>query len=632
MKTQDFNFKINIDCLSAARDSKRQILSKSSSIFDPLGFIAPVILIPKLLMQRMWTEETPWDEQPSDAVKVQWVRWCQQLDQLEAIRIPRNLHLPFRQPTGETYHIFLDASVVGFGAVVYKRTTYEDGAIHVAFIIGKARVAPVKFVSIPRKELQGAVVGLRLATEALQELDVTVKCNQDCTFWTDSTLVLQWLRSKKRRFSIFVENRVGEILEGSNIEQWRHVPGRWNPADEVSRGLQPEEFVRDGVWTRGPDFLWKSEADWPKDIELPSEKDEDLEVVLSVKMLNIFQDRVKQRPRDGYVLDKLCERYSSTTKVIRCVAWIKRLMQHLSGRAKARKAGLPSDEQRGPMSLSASELQAAEIDCARLVQQRWYAVERAELLSTGQVSAKSKIVTLSPMISDKLVIRVGGRLDAGILPRGLKHPILLHPDAPWTRRLLLDTHGKFHVGPEQMIAAFRHRYWVPQARRVARDLTRSCIGCRKLFSKPVVPRMADLPAKRIVPFMPAFYHTGVDVFGPITVTVGRRSAKRWICLFTCFNTRAVHLEVLFAMSTDSFLMALERFFSCTARHIRSRVTMAEISWAERGRSTQRSIRTRCRRTQLTKVSLGVSSLQLLHTTGVCGSALSSTRSLPSRTC
>ena len=61
--------------------------------------------------------------------------------------------------------------------------------------------------------------------------------------------------------------------------------------------------------------------------------------------------------------------------------------------------------------------------------------------------------------------------------------------------------------------------------------------------------------------MPAFYHTGVDVFGPITVTVGRPSVKRWICLFTCFNTCALHLEVLFAMSTDSFLMALGRFFS-----------------------------------------------------------------------
>ena len=569
-ETDHFCFSIKINVATVTRDTKRRILSAISSIFDPLGLIAPVIFVAKVLMQEMWKEDTSWDEQPSDIIKVQWIRWCQQLNQLDAVRVPRCLKLPFHTPVGESYHVFSDASVAGYGAVMYKRTTYEGGRVHVACIIGKSRVAPVKFVSIPRKELQGAVIGLRLATEALQELGVTVKGNETVCFWTDSTLVLQWLNAKKRRFSIFVENRVAEILEGSDRVQWRHVPGKFNPADEASRGKQPGEFVKDAVWTRGPDFLKNPEEEWPASHVLPSaeESTEALEVVTCTTVTALFDDWpkawintavVKKQRADGYVLDKLCERFSDCEQVIRSVAWINRLMNLLAARAKSRKTGEQFVAESHP--LTAAELTRAEVDCARLHQQRWYAEERLDLLTKRQVGSKSKVLQLSPMMNNRMVIKIGGRLDAGTLPRGLKHPILLHPAARWTRMLLSQVHGKLHVGPEQMLADFRHRYWVPQARRIARSITLACVGCRRLFAKPVVPKMADLPEKRMQPFTPAFHHTGVDVFGPVSVTVRRRPEKRWVCLFTCLNTRAVHLEILHSMSTDSFLMALERFFS-----------------------------------------------------------------------
>ena len=144
--------------------------------------------------------------------------------------------------------MFSDASEIGYGASSYLRSEYPDGRVHCAFIIGKARNAPVKFVSIPRLELQAAVLATRMFKMLREELELNISRTY---LWTDSEIVLHYLRNEKRRLQTFVANRVEEIKEHTLVEDWHH------PADYMSRRMSPSSLTADHKWLRGPDFLWK---------------------------------------------------------------------------------------------------------------------------------------------------------------------------------------------------------------------------------------------------------------------------------------------------------------------------------------------------------------------------------------
>ena len=93
--------------------------------------------------------------------------------------------------------------------------------------------------TIPKLELESCVVGLKLTKFVVESLGMAVS---EVAFWTDSTTVLAWIHSQNCKFPVFVANRVGEILEGSRRDQWRHVPRRLNPVDCGTRGLAVEEL------------------------------------------------------------------------------------------------------------------------------------------------------------------------------------------------------------------------------------------------------------------------------------------------------------------------------------------------------------------------------------------------------
>lgn len=118
-------------------------------------------------------------------------------------------------------HVFTDASSNGYAACL--RTTYQGGSIHVRLLCAKSRVAPVRQITFPRLELQGAALGSNVAEAVMRELNVKATNY----FRTDSGTVLSWISSVKCRFHVFVVNRVTTILEVSNPEDWHHVP--WNP-------------------------------------------------------------------------------------------------------------------------------------------------------------------------------------------------------------------------------------------------------------------------------------------------------------------------------------------------------------------------------------------------------------------
>ena len=140
--------------------------------------------------------------------------------------------------------------------------------------MGKSRVAPKKYVTIPHLELVAAVLSVKILALIRRELDTEWK-NE--TFWTDSKVVLGYINNNTKKFKIFVANRIQQIHEGSNVSQWRYVPSKMNPADDASHGLDAHKNTFSSKWFKGLEFLWHNDTSWPAE-KTEAITDEDLEV------------------------------------------------------------------------------------------------------------------------------------------------------------------------------------------------------------------------------------------------------------------------------------------------------------------------------------------------------------------
>ncbi|XP_052755676.1 uncharacterized protein LOC128201782 [Galleria mellonella] len=242
-----FNTQVKVDTYKI---SKRTILSHVSQIFDPLGLLSPTIIIAKVLLQKLWLLQLGWDDEvPRDVLRA-WTVFVKGLSMLNTIRIPR--HVTANEAICTELHIFTDASQTAYGACIYVRTVTNNGLVSVKLLCSKGKVAPLKPVSIPRLELCGALLGARLYDKVIKSLR---RHFDNIMFWTDSTIVLGWLHMSPNLQKTFVQNRTAEIHELVKELPWRHVSGKENPADLVSRGVQMEDLSSSTLWWEGPFFL-----------------------------------------------------------------------------------------------------------------------------------------------------------------------------------------------------------------------------------------------------------------------------------------------------------------------------------------------------------------------------------------
>ena len=233
--------------------TQRLVLSLVSKVYDPIGLVAPFTVGARLILKDIWrVNGQSWDDElPKDTVD-RFLAWCVELPRLAEITMPRSY---FSGPSQHIeLHMFGDGSQDVFSAVGFLRAqincTSGEIITDLAFVLGKARVVPIKVMTVPKLELQAALLAARLKREICRALTVTV---DNVFMWTDSTIVLQWINSTNKH-PIFIANRVSEILENTSVEQWNHVATCDNPADAGTRGMSAE-FLQSSSWVRGPDFL-----------------------------------------------------------------------------------------------------------------------------------------------------------------------------------------------------------------------------------------------------------------------------------------------------------------------------------------------------------------------------------------
>ena len=248
------------DALPDTLMTKRNVWKKIAAVFDPLGFVSPFIVVAKILLQELWTRGYDWDDVILDENGDKILRWFQPLGNLANLRVPRCLRQSKKVLTKKII-TFVDASIQVYGAVVYLLCEYEDQTTSSRMISSKSKVAPLKPVTMPRLELMGAILGLRLTQNISRVLEIPM---QSVMFFSDSKDVLWWIRGHGRDFRSFVANRVGEIQMATEPCQWQYVLTDQNPADLCTRGATPSELEDCSLWWNGPVWLLEKQANWPK--------------------------------------------------------------------------------------------------------------------------------------------------------------------------------------------------------------------------------------------------------------------------------------------------------------------------------------------------------------------------------
>ena len=527
LETDCFIYKVNTEVDRSRPCTKRSILKKTATIYDPLGLLTPITLVAKLLMQELWRDKFEWDEEVSKSLKKRYEDWLARMSDIAStVAVPRSLDLEDDQDV--QLHIFCDASEKAFAALAYVRIESE-GTVSCHILMSKSRVAPLKRLTLPRLELQGAVIAVRVKETIVDEIDVQFS---SIRFWTDSSLNLQYINNESKRFKVFVANRVAEIRNHSEVDQWSFVPGKTNPVDIATRGdIDDDEAIR--CWFDGPDFLFKDKADWPTTSFTPlSPDDKEIKKKTLVCKLSCSTSIVQ------------FDRFSSWKRLFRVVAWVILLLQPKKSRKKERS------------DLSIEEEKAGFQATLKLIQKKAFNDDSPKEL-------KGKLSKLDPYIdTNDGLMRVGGRLKQGMLPYAVKHQVILPKDHYAVMLLVRYYHEQYHhVGTEHLISLLRQQFWIIAVRTIVKGVIRKCVKCQKRKAKPGEVKMADLPADRITVGAPTFFHTGVDFFGPIQVKVLRSKVKRWGCLFTCLVTRAVHIEVSPSLEADDFINVLDRFMN-----------------------------------------------------------------------
>lgn len=430
------------------RPTKRQVLSEIAKLYDPNGFLSPVIISAKIIMQDIWRLGIGWDVAIPAEIQVRWDEFYNSLmvSRLQEIRLPRWFGMLGQSRV--QLHGFADASSKAYGAVIYVRTVDDAGEVRCQLVVSKSRVAPTATVSIPRLELQAAELLGRLLRNTVETCEFK---NVECFCWSDSTVVLHWLRKQPCDMKTFVANRVASIQTTTEVSTWAHVVSADNPADLLSRGLAMCDFIHSDLWYHGPEWLTQPQAQWPES-----------KLSLSQETANLIEAECK--PMESLVVlralkstsESLIYKHGSWDKVMRITAYALRFIANCRKKVECRVSG---------KMLTQADTQAAVDYWVRMVQSENYPKE-IECRKKGlPLPGNSKIAGLNPQLNADGVLCVGGRLEKADCPDAQKHQVIIPARTRLGWMLLHKAHRQtLHGGVQMMIKYIRTAFWVPRLR------------------------------------------------------------------------------------------------------------------------------------------------------------------------
>ena len=522
-------------------DTKTAVASLLAKIYDPLGLVSPFVLKARQVLKKTHQLKLGWKQKLPEELIPEWHEWVDQIKDLTPLQFPRYIMIN----ENSELHVFSDASVNGYGAAAYVRNRTKNG-YESQLLIARSKITPVKEQTIPRLELIAALLAAKLAQSISQELKIS---RQNIFCWSDSEIVLFWLQKKPDTLIPFIANRI-EKIQQHNFSPFSYINTSENPADIASRGCNATE-LNVSLWMHGPSFLQKSFDEWPAQKHDFSHVDQRL----GVKKQRVFNFssitmRLK-RPSTSRRLPTeipLEEYYSSYSKLLKHTANLFRFLDFWQHKTFHKAQNFEEKDYAS---------QALQF-WVKNAQNAAFPKECTTLNKTENLASNSPLKTLSPVMDEKGMMRVGGRLAFSHLSEETKHPIILPKEHRFTHLLIKHAHEtNMHMGTDWVHQFLRQKYWIISSRQLIKSILKKCVVCAKQQGKRGEQQMAQLPPPRVNP-QPPFSHVGIDYTGQLTLKTAGRDTVGYIVVFTCLTTRAVHLELVESGQTKEFIAALKR--------------------------------------------------------------------------
>lgn len=608
-RTDEFQFKVQ-NRQQPDVITKRIITSEAARIYDPQGYLAPITIRARWFIQDSWREGIEWDKPLSPSRQADWKAFCDDLRKIDQIKIPR--WLGTSSSARNQVHIYCDASGMAFGAAAYIRTN-SSGNWSARLLCSKSKVTPIKTVTIPRLELLAVDLGATLLKRVRQ---IPMFKDAPVYMWTDSEIVLHWIRKPTANLKVFVKNRVDRILAKVSVEQIRHVRSKENPADLITRGARTETLTNSTLWWNGPAALTEEVEDWP--VWNPVKLNVDVEAQIDnevnekeAKFDNVLLTTKNSEGTEYYLLNSSssCRRtFRVTSYVLRFCA---KLYEKIRRRSQSKSLWAKSyysecwqadaittvwiskdDGVKKYLVLCPSVVEMENALCywIRLSQDLMYPVEVHDIETKGRVRKGSPLWAYTPLVDANGLMRIYGRLNQTERTADQKRPIILHRKSTLALQLAGECHENLlHAGAGACAQYLRNKYWIPGIRILTRKVVHDCVTCTRYRERTVQQFMADLPAVRTTP-APAFRHTGVDYAGPITLKMSRNvTTKGYIAVFVCMVYKAVHLELVSRLDSDAFVAALTRFVNLRAGSVQHMYSDNGTNFVKANRELQEAV-------------------------------------------
>ena len=518
--------------------TKRNVLSLIAKIFDPLGLITPITTMLKVFMQKLLEIKLDWGEPLPTTLQSEWACLITDLESIGNLSVPRYYFGDLQgKPDKIELFGFCDSSETAYAAVVNAKIT-SQGRTSVKLVMSKTRVTPLSRPTIPRLELLSCLILARLINSVKDALSPICEVEiSQC--WTDSITAKYWIEGVNKEWKLFVENRVQEIRSPVSPQLSSHCPGMENPADIPTRKVNLLQFVKETIWLDGPQWLHQTEQEWPK-----SPQGENIPETCVDEM------KAQPKPKKTAFLAATAaniqvliefERFSSYEKLVKVVAYVLRFVRNCKNKDNRIKG-----------EISTAETSSAEKPVIRQVQ------------STFNKSRLEDIdKNLGAFLDEDMIIRCRGRLQNSSLQYEAKCPILMPRDHYVTTLLIRRCHESvMHNGTRETLAELRSGFWVTKGRQAVKKVIRKCVTCKRIQGQSYeVPKASQLPEFRVKE-KHAFSSVGIDFAGPLYVkSKSVQNKKVYLALFTCGVSRALHLELVPDLSTETFLRCFKRFVS-----------------------------------------------------------------------
>lgn len=504
-----------------------------ASVFDPLGWASPIVLLAKLLLRQLWDDEMKWDEEVHLRLQEEWEDISGYLDEVQKIELPRQM-FPLNNGDGSTFylHAFVDASALAFAVVIYL-VQQSNGENRAAFVASKSRLAPKKKITIPKLELLAVQIGVRYINFVEQALQLQSNVNK--IIWSDSKCVLAWVHSKKMLPAI-IQKHITTIKK-QEITEFRYVPSADNKADVATRGMTLNQ-LREIDWWQTPKWLFQRQA-WPEN-EIAAETEKEVQLIINDVTQEHPANKQKPDSEKKGVFQINIKNFSSLHKLLRVTSLVMEAAKLFSKRRS---------------------LEIAKTDSYELARKLWIKWDQKR----NHLSLLTTAGRLPTIEDEDGLVRCTTRIPAQSYQEAAT-PLLLANNSRLTHLIILHIHEyNHHAGSSHILAILRKNYYLQKARREIYHVIKTrCYKCRRhVIKEYTVPEPALLPASRIEMSATLFEAIGMDVFGPFNVRLHEINKtpkqKRWVVIYTCATIRAVHLEVIEDMTTKELLWAFRRF-------------------------------------------------------------------------